>query len=194
MDAALQMFLQRGYRGTSMKALATQVGVSAPAIYWYFSSKQELYVSVIERAMTNFVTYVRESMTESDPRDRLAQLVRAHVTWQLQQSDVAKAFDLTVSVKSADHDIPAARLESIKAMELEYLQVLRRVIAEGQAQGVMRPGDVNSTAFAVISLCEYVHTWFKPEGRLSVTEIADAYERMIRNMVEASPRWSAGTA
>ena len=185
MDAALHMFLQRGYRGTSMKALAAQVGVSAPAIYWYFSSKEELYVSVIEKAMQDFVTSVRGSMTESDPCDRLAQLVRAHVTWQLQQPDVAKAFDLTVSVKSASHDIPSDRLASIKAMELEYVQVLRQVISDGQAQGVMRPSDVSSTAFAVVSLCEYVHTWFKPEGRLSVEEVADAYERMIRNMVEA---------
>jgi AcrR family transcriptional regulator len=187
MDAALQLFLQRGYRGTSMKALATQVGVSAPAIYWYFASKDELYVSVIEKAMHNFVTYVRTSMSASDPRDRLAQLVRAHVTWQLQQSDVAKTFDLTVSVNTVTHDISIEKLEYVKSMQLEYVQVLREVLTEGQAQGVMRPSDVSSTAFAVVTLCEYVHTWFKPEGRLTVDDVAGTYESMIRNMVEARP-------
>lgn len=185
MDTALHMFLQRGYRGTSMKALAAELGMSAPAIYWYFPSKEDLYISVIEKAMQNFVVYVQEEITASDPLGQLTQLVRAHVTWQLQQSDVARAFDLTVSTKSLGHDIPASRLDRIKSMEVQYVQNLRRMLADGQQQGLMRVSDVASTAFAIITLCEYVHTWYMPGGRLSVAEVAGDYVRMVRNLVEA---------
>lgn len=74
-----------------MKALAQELGVSAPALYWYFSSKDDLYVSVLDAAMRDFLAHVRDSITEDDPVLRLGQIVRAHVTWQLQQLGAARA-------------------------------------------------------------------------------------------------------
>jgi len=186
MQAALQMFLQRGYAGTSMKALAQELGISAPALYWYFPSKDELYTSVIEEAMEDFVTYVRRSITEEHPVLKLGQMVRAHVTWQLQQSDAARAFDLTMSIRGLTSDIPAERLEPIVKMERDYLKDFRDVLTDGQQRGVMAVDDVNTTAFAIVTLCEYVYTWFNAGGKMSVAAVANRYEGLVRNMVRAT--------
>lgn len=185
MKAALQMFLQKGYAGTSMKSLAQELGVSAPALYWYFPSKEDLYVTVIETTTKEFLQYVRESITEDEPVRRLGQMVRAHVTWQLQQSDAARAFDLTMTLRGASHDVPGDRLAPIYEMELEYVREFRDVLQKGQDLGVMRVDDVTTTAFAIITLCEYVHTWFNPQGALSVAAVANRYEGLVRNMVSA---------
>ena len=50
----------------------------------------------------------------------------------------------------------------------------------------MRVGEVTSTAFAIITLCEYVHTWYRPNGRLSIAAVANSYEGMVRNLVGAA--------
>lgn len=186
MRAALEMFLQRGYAGTSMKALAEQLGISAPALYWYFPSKEDLYMSVIETAMQDFLTSVRQSITEDDPVLKLGQMVRAHVTWQLQQSDVARAFDLTVNVQALNPDVPADRLEPIVTMESDYVQEFRAVLQQGMDEGVMEIEDVRTTTFAIITLCEYAHTWFNPQGSMSVAAVANRYEGLVRKMVGAS--------
>lgn len=183
MQEALRMFLQRGYPGTSMKALAQELGVSAPALYWYFPSKEDLFVSVIETAMNDFVAHVRRSITETDPVLKLGQLVRAHVTWQLQQSDAARAFDLTMSVRSLANDIPQERLAPIVEMEREYVLEFRTVLEEGHKRGSMVIDDVKTTAFAIITLCEYVHTWFNPQGDMTVAAVANRYEGLVRSMV-----------
>ena len=192
MQAALQMFLQRGYAGTSMKALAQELGISAPALYWYFPSKDELYTSVIEEAMEDFVTYVRRSITEEHPVLKLGQMVRAHVTWQLQQSDAARAFDLTMSTKALTCDIPAERLEPIVKMEREYVNEFREVLSDGQQRGVMAVDDVKITAFAIVTLCEYVHTWFNTGGEMSVAAVANRYEGLVQNMVGAATAAARG--
>lgn len=186
MEAALRMFLQRGYPGTSMKALAQELGISAPALYWYFASKEDLYISVIDTAMQDFVTHVRRSITETDPVLKLGQMVRAHVTWQLQQSDAARAFDLTMSARSMAYDIPPDRLAPIVQLEREYVQEFRAVLEEGREQGSMVIDDVKTTAFAIITLCEYVHTWFNPQGDLTVAGVANRYEGLVRNLVGVS--------
>jgi hypothetical protein len=117
---------------------------------------------------------------------KLGQMVRAHVTWQLQQSDAARAFDLTMSIRGLASDIPAERLEPIVKMERDYLKDFRDVLTDGQQQGVMAVDDVNTTAFAIVTLCEYVYTWFNAGGKMSVAAVANRYEGLVRNMVRAT--------
>lgn len=186
MKVALQKFLQHGYAGTSMKALAQELGVSAPAIYWYFPSKDDLYVSVLDAAMRDFLAHVRDSITEDDPVLRLGQIVRAHVTWQLQQLGAARAFDLTMTYKGEAHDLPGERLEPVFKMQRDYVQEVREVLQAGKDRGVMRVDDVKTASFAIITVCDYVFTWFDPQGEMSVAAVANRYESLVRNMVGAS--------
>lgn len=186
MKVALQKFLQHGYAGTSMKALAQELGVSAPAIYWYFPSKDDLYVSVLVAAMKDFLAHVRESITEDEPVLRLGQVVRAHVTWQLQQLGAARAFDLTMSYKGEAHEIPSDRLEPVFEMQREYVREVQEVLQKGKDRGVMRVDDVMTASFAIITLCDYVFTWFDPHGEMSIAAVANRYEGLVRNMVGAS--------
>ena len=184
-EAALTLFLQRGYVGTSMKELAKSLGVSAPALYWYFPSKEDLYVYVMQSTTEDFVQFVRDSVTESEPARRLSQLVRAHVTWQLQRSDAARVFDLTVSSVAEAQGIPAERLGPVVELETHYLHELRSILAAGVEDGSLRPIDVKTTAFAIVTLCEYVHTWYNPTGPLTIEEVADRYEDMVMRLVGA---------
>lgn len=187
MKVALQMFLQKGYSGTSMKSLAQELGVSAPALYWYFPSKDDLYISVFDAAMKAFLEYVRESITEEDPILKLGQIVRAHVSWQLRQLGASRAFDMTMSYKGEAHNLPADRLEPVFEMQREYVRFVQQVIQAGKDLGVMRVDDVPTTTFAVITLCDYVFTWFNPDGPSSIAAVANRYERLVKNMVGVPP-------
>lgn len=185
MQVALQMFLANGYSGTSLKAVADELGVSPPALYWYFPSKEELYGSVIEQSMQDFLGYVRGSVTDSDPVFKLSQLVRGHVTWQLQQSELAQAFDLTMALKGRAADIPESRLAPIRKLENDYLEDVRAILREGVEAGVFAVDDYVTTAFAIITLCEYVTTWYNADGPLSIPAVANRYDALVRRMVGA---------
>ncbi|MGV0807953.1 TetR/AcrR family transcriptional regulator [Mycolicibacterium setense] len=185
MQVALQLFLANGYAGTSLKAVADELGLSTPALYWYFPSKEDLYGSVIEQAMRDFLSYVRDAITDSDPVFKLSQLVRAHVTWQLQQSEVAQAFDLTMTIKGRAAEIPESRLAPIRQMEHDYVDEVRSILREGVEQGVFAVDDYVTTAFAIITMCEYINTWYNPNGPLSVAAVANRYEGLVRKMVGA---------
>lgn len=186
MKVALQKFLQHGYAGTSMKALAQELGVSAPAIYWYFPSKDDLYVSVLDAAMKDFLAHVRDSITEDEPVRKLGQVVRAHVTWTLQKLGAARAFDLTMSYKGEAHEMSSERLEPIFGMVRSYVSDIQGILQAGKDSGVMQVDDVATTSFAIATLCDYVYTWFDPAGPMSIAAVANRYEGLVRNMVGAS--------
>jgi AcrR family transcriptional regulator len=48
MEAAIKLFSERGFRGTTTRALAEAVGVSEPVLYEHFKSKRELYQAIVE--------------------------------------------------------------------------------------------------------------------------------------------------
>lgn len=188
MHTALHLFLANGYAGTSLKSVADALGISPPALYWYFSSKEDLFVSVIEQSMTDFTTYVRASITDDDPLFALTQLVRAHVTWQLQQSEAAQVFDLAMTLNALATDISEERLAPIAKAQRDYVAQVRELLLEGNREGVFAVDDVKTTAFAIITLCEYVTSWYRSDGDLSIPAVANRYEQLVRKMIGAGAR------
>jgi AcrR family transcriptional regulator len=48
LEAAIKLFSERGFRGTTTRALAEAVGVTEPVLYEHFESKRELYEAIVE--------------------------------------------------------------------------------------------------------------------------------------------------
>jgi AcrR family transcriptional regulator len=51
LDAAEELFAERGYNGTTLRDVATRVGVRPPSLYNHFTSKDALYAAVLERGL-----------------------------------------------------------------------------------------------------------------------------------------------
>jgi len=51
LDAAAQLFVEHGYAGTSMNALAKAAGITPTTIYWYFDDKDAVLLAVLSRLM-----------------------------------------------------------------------------------------------------------------------------------------------
>ena len=47
-DVAFRLFLEKGYDGTNQREIAEQAGCTAPAIYFYYHSKQELFLTILK--------------------------------------------------------------------------------------------------------------------------------------------------
>lgn len=68
LDAALELFAQSGYLGTSMSDIAKQLGITKGALYKHYASKQEILDSIVERM--NKMDYERAEeyeMPENEP-------------------------------------------------------------------------------------------------------------------------------
>lgn len=85
LDAAAQIAGERGYEGTSIKAVQERSGLPASSIYWHFKDKDELIAAVIDRSYTDWVdaiTTTPEVAADLDP-DALFVAVLRHAGAQL---------------------------------------------------------------------------------------------------------------
>ena len=76
LDVATEYFLQHGYRGASINAMARSSGISKESIYRYFSSKQQLFEAVIGRELIEY----RRSLHRLDATLRSVDLRAALIT------------------------------------------------------------------------------------------------------------------
>lgn len=87
--AAARLFHERGYRGTSIEDIGAAVGMTGPAIYRHFASKEailaELVVRSFERAERDVFAAVHGART---PREGLAEIVRRTVVHAIEETDL----------------------------------------------------------------------------------------------------------
>ena len=77
-DAAYVCFTRHGARRTTMLDLAEQAGISRPALYQYFRSKEEVFRALVERLLANaLAASERAAKSEQQPTGRLAGILLA---------------------------------------------------------------------------------------------------------------------
>ena len=54
LDAAEQQFAEHGYEGTTLREIATAVGIREPSLYTHYANKEAIYAAVIDRALLPF--------------------------------------------------------------------------------------------------------------------------------------------
>lgn len=185
-QVAMELFLRRGYDGTSVKAIATEIGISTPALYWHFPSKQDIFFEAMEQTLKDFLAIVRSQLTSEDPRERFVQLVRAHTHYQLERQSTAEAYQATFGFRGLVQSLPAKYRKRIAAAQRSYAEEFRQVLAAGREDGEFTFEDLTVTTFAVIQHCEFPTSWYNAEGRLSPAEVADLYVDLALRMVGVS--------
>src|SRR6187549_1054769 len=69
--AARTVFAERGYAKTSIEQIAREASLSVGAIYLYFRSKEDLYVSLLEETLTVFDVEMAQLREQTEVSNRL---------------------------------------------------------------------------------------------------------------------------
>jgi TetR/AcrR family transcriptional regulator, fatty acid metabolism regulator protein len=168
--AAIDVFAERGFFNAQVADVARSAGVAAGTVYLYFSSKDDLLVSIFERTMREAFTEGRAAVAGiQDPSERLRQFARVHLGRLGRDRNLAIVYQVELR-------------QSIKFMERfsstllrDYLSQIRAAIVEGQETGAFR-ADLNATSVAKMffgALDEMATNWILSRRRYSLEADAD---------------------
>ena len=190
LDAACQLFADRGYRGTSMKDIAGALGVRAPSLYNHVSSKQEILFAIMDKAMDRALAALEEALAGVE--DVSEQLRRAT---ELLVLDFLR-FPAEVTVCNTEvRSLEAANRLAIVAKRDQYAARVRRII-EGGCQRRFSTRTPQIAAFAVLEMGNGAKSWFRPSGRYPDTFVAGEYGEFALRVVgvarAVTSRWAWG--
>jgi AcrR family transcriptional regulator len=178
LDAACLLFADHGYRATSMKDIATELGVRAPSLYNHVTSKQEILYAIMDKAMDRALAALDEALDGvDDVADQLRRATESLVLDFLRYP--AEVTVCNVEVRSLD---PGYRL-AIVAKRDRYGARVRRIIEQGCRTGRFRTPAPQIAAFAVLEMGNGAKSWFRPGGRYTDTYVARAYGEFALRVV-----------
>jgi len=178
LEAALQLFAERGYRVTTMADIGSALGVRGPSLYKHVTSKQDLLVEICESTMEELVARQRVALAPGGSCEtRLRRAVEAHVRYHALHRE--RAF---VGNRELDSLAEPARSRVLRQRRA-YEQGLRAVIEQGCQEGFFTVPDVRLAAFAILDMGMGVSVWFREEGEHDVESLAFSYADLAVRMV-----------
>ncbi|AMB87614.1 TetR family transcriptional regulator [Pseudomonas agarici] len=148
LQAALQVFWEKGYEGTSLSDLLEAMGLTKSSLYKAFSSKEALFRRVVERYYRDFLGFRQEALAEPTPR-RIAERLLYGMT-QLHSAELTPPGCLeTNAALACSTDAELIRLELARNRERFRLK-LRDRFEETVAVGPLPPGMTCDDAASLI--------------------------------------------
>jgi AcrR family transcriptional regulator len=145
--AALHQFTQRGYAATSIRELCQAAGVTKPVLYYYFKSKEGLYLDLMEGAYVLFESTVAElTIYPGSAFQRI-------ITFCGGVFDVGMAnLPLLRLIYSIYYGTPqGAPHYNLDRYFDRMLEVITALVREGIATGEIRDGNLNDMTWAILS-------------------------------------------
>jgi len=149
MEAAATAFAEQGYDGTGVAEICRRAEVSKGAFYHHFSSKQDLFMELLQHWLSDFDTELTGLHTEHKPVAEelldMTEMIRRVFEVAGDQLPIFLEF-----WAQAAHD-PAVWEATITPYR-RYRAFFARMIESGTARGSLRPVDPDTTARVIVSL------------------------------------------
>jgi AcrR family transcriptional regulator len=153
LQEAIVEFVQQGLSGARVDAIADRIHTSKRMIYYYFGSKEQLYVEVLEKLYGDIRnTENRLNLSELAPVDAIRRLVE----FTFDHHDRNVDFVRIVSIENIHNAEYVKRSDAIKAMNNTVLDALGVTLRRGADEGVFRSGlDPLDVHLLMSSFCFY---------------------------------------
>lgn len=155
LDQAGALMAAQGYDGTSMRDIATAVGMLPGSLYYHFPSKEALFLALHGRVVAEMEGRVADALAgRSDPWDRLAAAATAHLEGLLATGN------LVAIVSPGFLDKRAEISDEIRAERSRYEQIFRRLFA-----ALDLPGDIDRDLLRLqlFGALNWAPIWFDPQ-------------------------------
>ena len=165
---ATAMFRARGFAATSMRELATELGLEAGSLYSHIKSKEEILHRVcFGLAEEFFAGFAAATADTAVPvAAQLRQAIEAHVRVLAGDSAASAVF-----LHEWRHLSEPARTEFL-ALRDRYEAAFRALIQRGIAQGELHAPDAAFAALTLLASLNWLPAWYRPDGKLTPDEIA----------------------
>jgi AcrR family transcriptional regulator len=176
LDVATEMFYERGYHATTMREIATGVGIKAGSLYNHFPGKHDILVRIGQEATRPLYEGALARLEGvEDVEDQLRELVRWHVVYHCERRRPCRVIDTQLHALEPEHRSALIELRDA------YEGLLRDILERGRDEGRWDVDEVEVVSIAIHTMCTEVDAWYRDGGRLSPEAIAATYADFIRN-------------
>ncbi|MEW6555326.1 MAG: TetR/AcrR family transcriptional regulator [Actinomycetota bacterium] len=152
-QAALKVFSSKGYHKTTMSEIAMEAGFGKGTLYWYWSSKEELYFALVEESHREFVALVAAAaQRDGNALEKLLWLGNQVTDLHYQHRDYTK-LSWKMRAEEAEAFSPQY-VERLHSNSAEIKEKLEEIMSQGIEEGLLPQVDSYYLACMLLGLME----------------------------------------
>lgn len=183
LHTALDLFSTHGYQSTSLRDLATQLGVQPGSIYNHIENKQSLLFELMEEAMNDLLDQTRLGLKRrSNKLSKLSLFIQAFVTFQSSDPKKLTLIDREII------NLSCTQRERITILHQEYAQCLVSVINTEVAGANLPTSRMVILARAIIGMLQSLALYCQDDFNDSPLEVVDELTNIILGAIAAAKR------
>ena len=170
LKAAIKVFAEKGFYNSRVAEIAKEADVADGTIYLYFKNKDDILISLFEEEFGQIVENTRKELgKEKDPLQKIRRFAIMHLSIVFKQQQLGEV--LGVEVRQSSKFMK----EYINKPFIEYLNLIRSIVIEGQERGLIRkdltPGIMKRALFGALD--EMARYWvLSAKKKHSINEAA----------------------
>lgn len=152
--AAIKVFARYGYAGATVQKISRAAKSVDRMIYYYFGSKEGLFVAALERLYADMdEAEAALTLDESQPLQALVALIRFVLGYYRAHPEFITLLN-SENLQRGEH---IAKSATARQYSSRALDITARLLAAGEAQGLVRPGLVARDVYLMIAAAGYFH-------------------------------------
>lgn len=178
-QAAVQLFKERGFHQVSVRNIIKQASVSNGCFYHYFATKDELLFAINDFIMDYVLENAERVLNNSQtPVEKLYGILSTFIkTFYVYNEEV-------VVMYQENHYLAPEYYRKMRQKRDQYSRIVMNVLEEGVEKKEFRPlKPLSIVAFMILGMVNWTYTWYDPDGELSIEEIAARYIDFIFNAI-----------
>ena len=177
LDAAATVLARKGFAGSRLVDIADQAQVQAPAIYYYYPSREDLIEEVMYVGAAAMRTHLAEALAAlapgTPPAERIAAAVESHLRHELEISDYSRA------IIRNGNQLPEPVGRRALAEVAGYNEIWRGLVADLAAAGQLRADlDPAVARMVVLGSLNWAAEWWDP-ARGPLDEVIRTTQSMV---------------
>lgn len=186
LDAAAHVLSVKGFAGTRLTDVADYAELQAPAIYYYFPSREDLIEEVMYCGISDMRRHLQDTLdalpADTSPMDKIMAAVEAHLRHELELSDYT-----TASIRNSGQ-IPEHLRTRQKKEDTAYGKIWQRLFADAIAEGQIRADlDARYARMLVMGALNWAAEWWDFKKGSVDTMVSNAQILVRNGLSPASP-------
>ena len=182
-DAAIKVFAKKGFYNSKVSDVAAEADVADGTIYLYFKNKDDLLISIFEHSMDFFFQQAKDHLSGIESQaEKLKKFIALHLA--LVQKNQNLATVIQIELRSSHKFMIEYRPEKF----LQYLQLLEKIILEGQEKNLFKKTVDLEIATRIIfgAIDELALVWIlMKKKRYQLDQAADQLFQLIYDGIKA---------
>lgn len=170
LEAATEVFYEKGYEAATLQDIADRVGILKGSIYYYIKAKSDLLDHLLAEVHSEGLAMIREcAATEGSVLDKLAAMMRGHIAYLILHRSKASVYLHELKALGSDH---RKRLFESHDFRDEFLALLK----QGREEGLIADSlDPKLTAQTMLGWLNSLYQWYTPRRQIEAKAITDHF-------------------